>query len=298
MHRAERPGGGPLPLAHALALGLLQGPTELLPISSSAHTALLAQALGSPYAQLDGGRRKSFEVALHAGAGAALAIHMRRQLLSDAARVDAPRALAIALAIAPPALAGYALERPIERSLGGPRSIAAGLLAGALAMAAADARSTGGRGRAGRGRGRRGRAGRGQEDLRAGDGLALGLAQAAALVPGVSRNGAALSAARARGFDRRAAQALSWHAGLPVLLGASALKGMRLRGQVRTVRENAALGAGIASAFASTLASARLMRRALGHGYRLWPFSLYRCLLAALVLARSPGRAARDPSNP
>ena len=61
------------------------------------------------------------------------------------------------------------------------------------------------------------------------DGLALGLAQAAALIPGVSRNGATLTAARARGFSRGAAQALSWHAGLPVILGASVLEGVRMR---------------------------------------------------------------------
>ena len=263
---------GGLPLRHAIALGLVQGPTELLPISSSAHTMLIPWFAGWPYAQLDGERRKSFEVALHAGAGAALAIHMRAQLL-DARRMDRPTAEAIAVAIALPAIAGYALERPIERRLGGPRSIAAGLLAGALSMALADRRAE-----------RRGDAGRPQEDLRSGDGLAIGLAQAAALIPGVSRNGATLTAARARGFDRGTAQALSWHAGLPVLFGASALKGVRRREPVRGERPALVLGA--LSAFVSTLASARLMGRALRDGYPLLPCSLYRCVLAALVLVR------------
>src|SRR5271167_496163 len=136
MSRAE----DALPLRHAVALGLLQGPAELLPVSSSAHTTLIPWLAGWPYAQLDGERRKSFEVALHAGAGLALALHMRRELLRDAARLDRRRAGVAALALAPPALAGYALGRPIERHLGGPRSIAAGLLAGAVAMALADAR--------------------------------------------------------------------------------------------------------------------------------------------------------------
>ena len=57
-----------LPLRHALALGLAQGPTELLPVSSSAHTALIPALLGWPYAELDSELRKSFEVALHASA--------------------------------------------------------------------------------------------------------------------------------------------------------------------------------------------------------------------------------------
>ncbi len=83
----------------------------------------------------------------------------------------------------------------------------------------------------------RGRAGvDAQEDASARDGLALGLAQAAALIPGVSRNGATLTAARARGFRRGAAQALSWHAGLPVILGASVLKGARMRRARRSAR--------------------------------------------------------------
>jgi undecaprenyl-diphosphatase len=258
-------------LRHAVALGLLQGPAELLPISSSAHTTLLPWLAGWPYARIDGERRKSFEVALHAGAGLALAIHMRRELLRELAALDAPRAGVIALALAPPALAGYALGRPIERRLGGPRSIAAGLAGGAIAMALADARAA------------RSRA---QEDATAGDGLALGLAQAAALIPGVSRNGATLTAARARGFGRGAAQSLSWHSGLPVMLGASILKGARMRGTGVAREQRMALAVGGASAFLSTLASAAALRR-LRRGERsLLPYALYRCLLAALVVAR------------
>src|SRR5271163_1791816 len=117
------------PLGHALALGLLQGPAELLPVSSSAHTTLIPWLAGWPYARLDGERRKSFEVALHAGAGVALSLHMRRELLHDAARLDRRRATVVALSLAPAALAGYALGPAIERRLGGPRSIAAGLAA-------------------------------------------------------------------------------------------------------------------------------------------------------------------------
>jgi undecaprenyl-diphosphatase len=262
-----------LPLRHAVALGLLQGPAELLPISSAAHTTLLPWLAGWPYARLAGERRKSFEVALHAGAGAALAIHMRGELLREARSVDRRRAGVIALSLAPPALAGYAFGPLIERALGGPRSIAAGLAAGAVAMAIAD-RRTGTD------------ATRTQEDASARDGLALGLAQASALMPGVSRNGATLTAARSRGFGRAAAQRLSWHAGLPVILGASMLKGAHIRRTGVPRAERAALAAGGSAAFLSTLASARLLERRLREGGALWPYSLYRCLLAALVVSR------------
>ncbi len=75
-----RPAEGALSLRHAVALGLVQGPTELLPVSSSAHIALLPWLGGWSYARMDGELRKSFEVALHAGAGLALAIDMRAEL--------------------------------------------------------------------------------------------------------------------------------------------------------------------------------------------------------------------------
>ena len=101
----------------------------------------------------------------------------------------------IALSLAPPALAGYALQGPIERRLGGPRSIAAGLPAGAIAMALADGRTAYTPAALA--------AARTRAPL---DGLALGLAQACALIPGVSRSGATLTAARARGFARADAQ--------------------------------------------------------------------------------------------
>jgi len=271
MRRAERT----LALRHALALGLLQGPTELLPVSSSAHTTLLAWFAGWPYADLDGERRKAFEVALHAGAGLALAIDMRAELARAAGKLDRRRAVALALALGPPALAGYLLQAPIERRLGGPRSIAAGLVVGAIAMALCDRRAV-----------PSASAQRSCTDVGPGDGLALGLAQACALVPGVSRNGATLAAARARGFARADAQRLSWLAALPVMLGASLLKGRRLAGDAgpRGIRAAAVLGG--AAAFVSTLASARLLRRESLAKRSLAPYALYRCLLAGLVVRR------------
>ncbi len=278
MPSADRRGGA-LPFRHAVTLGLLQGPTELLPISSSAHVTLLPWLASWPYAQCSGELRKSLEVALHAGAGAALAIHMRGELLHDAMRLDRRQAVAVALALAPAALAGYTLGPTIERTLGEPRSIALGLVVGGVAMALADRRADVPE-----------QHDREQRVPGARDGLALGIAQAAALIPGVSRNGATLTAARARGFARDDAQRLSWHAGLPVILGASVLKGARMHGAGVPREQRVALAGGGAAAFLSTMASARLLRRWLDEGQALWPCALYRCLLAALVFAR--GRRA------
>ncbi len=260
-------------------MGLLQGPTELLPVSSSAHAALLPWLAGWSYPELDPGLRKSFEVALHAGAGLALAIDMRRELLERAQGANARSAATAALSLAPAALAGCALRGMIERRLGGPRSIAAGLLAGGAAMALADARTAPGA--------------RDFNDAGPRDGLALGLAQALALIPGVSRSGATLTAARMRGFTREDSQTLSWHVALPVLLGASALEGLGLARGGTAAEAHGTLAAGAASAFISTLASAPVLRRRL-RGRSLLPFSLYRGALALVVMRRLRRAHNRD----
>jgi undecaprenyl-diphosphatase len=285
-----------LSTCEAIALGALQGPTELLPVSSSAHTNLIPWLAGRPYPELDPELRKSFEVALHAGAAAALALDMRAELLDSSRAMSLRRAAVIALSLGPPALAGYVLERPIAQRLGGRRSIAAGLIAGALAMACADLRPGLGtcpppgrrsRSRSNRAGGEpRGRRARRHEDAGPRDGLALGLAQAVALIPGVSRNGATLTAARARGFARPDAHTLSWHAGLPVIAGASALKAWRAwRGGI-PAGAGPALAAGSGSAFLSTAASARLLRRRRVSTRALLPYALYRCTIAAIALLR------------
>jgi len=251
-------------------LGIVQGPAELLPVSSSAHIVLLPWLAGWEWDGLDPELRKGFEVALHAGAAAALLVGQRQTIAEELRAFDARRGLVLALSFLPAAAAGYALERQIEQRLGGPRATALGLLAGAAAMAAADSRpQLRGRGEAG-----------------AADGLALGLAQAAALAPGVSRNGVTLAAARWRGFSRDQANLLSRTIALPIIVGASLLKGVRLarRGDLPPgLRRSMALGT--AASFASTLASQRLIRL-VEHDRALWPYAAYRTALAAAVLAK------------
>jgi undecaprenyl-diphosphatase len=253
-------------------LGLLHGPAELLPISSSGHIALVPWLARWPYAELDAELRKSFEVAVHAGTAAALLIGLRREVLETVRDLDRRRALLVALSFAPPALVGYTLERPIERRLGTPGTIAAGLLAGSAAMAAADLL------------GER-RSPRRRERAGALDGLLLGLAQAASLIPGVSRNGATLAVARARGFSRADANALSRHVALPVIVGATALKSHRLAHRGVEPRLRRALAAGAGAAFLSTLASTWLIRQ-VERDRSLVPYAVYRAALAAVVIRR------------
>ncbi len=258
---------GGIPAPRAVALGLVQGPAELLPVSSSAHIVLLPWLAGWGWDEVDPELRKSFEVALHTGAAAALLIGQRRVIAEELRRFDGRRALLLGLSFLPAAVVGYTLERPIEQRLGGPRATAYGLIAGAVAMLVADRRPQ-----------RRGRG-----DATPMDGLALGVAQAAALAPGVSRNGVTLAAARWRRFSRDQANLLSRTIALPIIVGATALKGGRLakRGTSPDLRRSLAVG--VAASFASTLASQRLIQL-VERDRALWPYAAYRISLAAVVL--------------
>ena len=258
-----------IPARRAVALGIVQGPAELLPVSSSAHIVLVPWLAGWDWEAIDPEVRKSFEVALHTGAAAALLIGQRQVILDELREFNAHRALLLALSFLPAAIVGYTLERPIERRLGGPRATAYGLLAGAAAMLAADTRPQ-----------RRGRG-----EAAPVDGLVLGVAQAAALAPGVSRNGITLAAARWRGFSRDQANLLSRTIALPIIVGATALKGTRLarRGAAPELRRSLAIGVG--ASFASTLASQRLIGL-VERDRALWPYAAYRAALAAAVLVK------------
>ena len=258
-------------LIETVALGLLQGPAELLPISSSAHVELLPWLLGWRHARLGDEQRKEVAVALHAGTAVALALARGSEAVA--------RPALLAAATAPPALAALVLERPIERRLGGPRAIAGGLLAGSALLLASD----------------RAPARRAAPEAGMADALWLGAAQAAALSPGVSRSGATWAAARARGFTRAAATELAAEVALPVLAGATALKGFRLARRRPAGRTAATLAAGTAAATCSTAAALRFERVA-----ALPPaaWAAYRTALALAVLAaaRSPGRFAAPRS--
>ena len=208
-------------------------------MSSSGHLVLL------------GSRDKAFEVFAHAGTAAALLITL-----------PAPRPRPLTLL--PAAIAGLALEGPIERRLGR-EAVAFGQVVGGLGLLVAD----------------RAAERRSDDDVRPWDELLIGVAQACALVPGISRNGATITAARLLGFRRDAAARISRDAALPVIAGATALKLVRQRGH----RPSAEHLVGFAAAFGSSLAAARLVPR-IDRLRSYAPFALYRIALG-LVAARS-----------
>ncbi len=261
--------GHGLPAGEALILGIVQGPTELLPVSSSAHLRLVPWLCGWEHGSIDPEHRKAFEVAVHGGAALALLIGQRELILRELAQLDLRRLSVIALSFIPPAIAGLRFERLIEQRLGGLEGMAAGLAGGSVLMLWADSKPQL----------------RGGGDAGPLDGLALGLAQAAALAPGVSRNGATLIAARLRGFDREQSNLLSRTVALPVIAGAALLKGERLRrrGIDRGLRRSLAIGT--VAAFASTLASQGLIKQ-VERDRALAPYAAYRLGLAGLIVGR------------
>src|SRR5262245_58776434 len=127
MHQVADPGLSP---ARAIALGTVQGPAELLPVSSSAHLTLIPWLADWEWDALDPELRKSFEVALHAGGAAALLVGQRQVIATELRQFDRRRAAVVALSFLPPAVAGYTLERQIEGRLGGPKATAVALLLG------------------------------------------------------------------------------------------------------------------------------------------------------------------------
>jgi undecaprenyl-diphosphatase len=261
--------GGEFTIGQALALGALHGPAELLPISSSGHVALIPWLLDWDYDRLDGELRKSFEVVLHAGTAVALLITLRGEVGEAVRGMDFRLAALIGLSFAPPALLGYRYERQIERRLGTPPTIAAGLIAGAVVMAWAD----------------RSPQTRRSNQAGAFDALCLGLAQSCALIPGVSRNGATLAAARLRRFTRADANRLSRHVALPVIAGATVLKSVRLARRGLPPHTAAPFVAGAAASFGATLGSTWLIRQ-VERDRSLLPYAAYRVGLGLAVARR------------
>jgi undecaprenyl-diphosphatase len=257
-------------LGRALALGAMHGPAELLPISSSGHIELIPWLLGWEGVSADPEVRKAFEVALHAGTAAALVVMLREEVIEAVGSIDTDSVAVVALSLLPAAAVGFALERPIERYLGKPGTIAIGLIAGALAMGWADRTSP---------------QTRTFDEALPADGWWLGVAQSCALFPGVSRNGATLTAARLRGFTRVDAERLSRHVALPVIGGATALKCLRLWRRGLPEGSAGPFAVGVVASFASTLASTRLIEQ-VERDRSLLPFAVYRVGLGGVAIRK------------
>ncbi|HEX2513388.1 MAG TPA: undecaprenyl-diphosphatase UppP [Chloroflexota bacterium] len=278
-------------------LGIVQGLTEPLPISSSAHLVLVPWLLGWPEHSL------TFDVALHMGTLAALLIFFWRDLLllvrawlpergaplgvvgtaRTSATADDPvrrqqRRLGLGLLVGsiPAALLGALFADQIESSLRSPLSIAALLIVGALLLGLAD---------------RIGARRLELTDVGLTQALLVGLAQALALAPGVSRSGITLTAALFIGLTREAGARYAFLLGIPVTAGAGVFQLRRLLRDGIPVEERAAFALGVfCSLVVGLLAIRFLLRYVRQHSLNL--FVYYRLALGLIVLLVAALRGA------
>jgi undecaprenyl-diphosphatase len=255
-----------------LMLALLQGLTEFLPISSSAHLILLPRLLGWPDQGL------AFDVAVHVGTLAAVVTYFRHDIarlllawLQSFGRgplsVDARLAWFVLLGTLPAALAGLLLHDAIETWLRSPLVIASTTIGFGLLLWLAD---------------RRGSQQRSEAGLRLMDVVWIGLAQAVALIPGTSRSGITMTAGLALGLTRSAAARFSFLLSIPVIVLAGGYETLQLIRQAEPVEWGTLLlGTGVAavSAYACIHFFLRLIERT-----GMLPFVVYRLLLGCVLL--------------
>jgi len=273
-----------MPLAYAVLLGAVQGATEFLPVSSTAHLYLVQAALGVRNDEMT----LAFDVVLHLGTVLALVVATWRELAAligelvlwitgRPARNPEARAvlLAVAIGTVPGVLAGLFLLKKFEslRTIG---LIGVSMLVASVYFVAAEAIAR-----------RRAGGERALADLDAADALWIGAAQGAAgLLAGFSRSGFTISTGRLRGFSREDSARFSFLLALPIILGAGAKALLDLRRHPEPPIGWAALAAGFtASAVVGYLAVRFLLRYLKRHTLR--PFALYLALLGAALLAWS-----------
>lgn len=257
-------------ILQALILGIVQGFTELLPISSSAHLALTPWLLGWPDHGL------AFDVALHLGTLIAIVAYFQeewRRLLLAAVSLarkrraethEEKRVVFLVIATIPAGIAGLLLENAAETIFRSPALIATNLMIMGVLLWAIDrfvSRE------------------RGMESMGWKDAMAIGLAQCLALVPGVSRSGSTITAGRALKLTRESAAVFSFLLSMPITLAAIVLK---LPDAVREAESLAPMVVGVAAAAVSAwVAIAVLLKYVARRSYGV--FAVYRLLFGALI---------------
>jgi undecaprenyl-diphosphatase len=255
----------------ALVLGLIQGLTEFLPVSSSAHLSL------APWLFRWQDPGLGFDVALHFGTLVAVLWYFRAEwgkLIAAAMSmirnrsvrtVEEKRVLFLILATIPGAIGGFLLEKQAETTFRAPALTASVLIIMGVVLWAADRFASMDRELTG---------------MRWLDALLIGVSQVFALIPGVSRSGSTITAGRVLKFDRQSAAVFSFLMSMPIIAAAVVLKGPEA---LRTNGFSAPLVIGVvASAVSGWLAISILLRYVSRHSYGI--FAVYRIVLGIVVL--------------
>ena len=264
----------------AFVLGVVQGATELLPVSSSGHLVLVPWLGDWTYLEDHPDFNKTFDVALHLGTLFAVVGYFFHELVAivraffrtlGTRRSDSPDerlAWIVVVATIPAAVVGLAFEDPITEHLGEPWQIAILLAVFAGVLWLVDRRP----------------AVRQAHELSLREGLVVGVAQALALAPGVSRSGITITAGRMFRLDRDAAARLSFLLVVPTVLGAVVLKGVKdvLLGDLPTGWKGPFVVGVLAAWGTGLLAIEWLLGYVRRHTYGL--FVIYRLVVAALIV--------------
>ena len=267
------------PLIQGLVMGIVQGLTEFLPISSSGHLIIVPFLLGwtDPFIT-----SLAFSVMLHIGTLIALLVYFRADwvrlvpaglsaIRDRSFHADPDRRLAWLLVTAtiPGAIAGFLLNDVIEARFREAGLVAVTLVIGAVILWLAD---------------RWGARTKGIDDVTFPQAAGFGVAQAIALVPGISRSGISISAARLAGLDREAAARFSFLMATPITAGAAVFELKKLAsGEAGVVVSLGPLLAGLIAAFVAGMLAIGLMLRYL-RTRSLTVFVVYRIILAVVVI--------------
>jgi undecaprenyl-diphosphatase len=261
------------PLVNALVLGVVEGLTEFLPISSTGHLIIASDLLG-----VNDEKGKVFDIVIQLGAILAVCWEYRSRFaraFSGIGSDPVQRRFAANLAVAflPAALVGLAFQREIKAYLFNPVSVAIALVAGGVAIFAIE------RWYARHGAPRISSV----DEIRWPDALKVGLAQCLSLIPGTSRSGATIMGGMLFGLSRQAATEFSFFLAVPIMFAATGYQVVKYR----HLFEAADLGpfaVGFAVSFVAALAAVRgLIRYVANHDFRA--FAWYRIALGAAVLA-------------
>jgi len=265
-------------LIHAIILGIVEGVTEFLPISSTGHLTIVEKLLGY---QVDAISITAFTAVVQVGAIAAAVVYFRKDIVRIAkgwgTGLTKPSKRGndywmgwyVIIGTAPIAIIGLLFRHVIENSLRGLWVVAAGLIVWSIVMFIAD---------------RVGRETRKEQDITWKDALFMGVMQCVALIPGVSRSGATISAGLFRDIDRVAATRLSFFLGIPALLAAGGLQAVSYAGQISEHVGWLSMSVGIAVSFVvGYMSIAWLLKFVTQHKFT--PFIIYRIVLGFAICA-------------
>jgi undecaprenyl-diphosphatase len=260
-------------LLTALLLGIVEGLTEFLPVSSTGHLIVAGSLLG-----YTGDRAKVFEIFIQSGAMLAIVWEYRRRfarVIGGLGHDPAARRFALNLVVAfvPAGLAGLALGSAIKHALFAPVPVAIAFIAGAFVILWVEARQ--------RARPASVRIAE-VDDMTTLDALKVGIAQCFALIPGTSRSGATIIGGMLFGLSRRAATEFSFFLAVPTLVAAGAYSMWKSRALL-DVGDLPVFGVGFVASFVAAFVCVRWLIRWVAH-HDFVPFAWYRIAFGAIVL--------------